>query len=80
MALGAERRRVMRMVLGESALMTGAGTAIGIAGAFLGTRYMKSMLFGITPLDIPTFVTVSLVCSFVAPSSSSLCLLIRRLL
>jgi putative ABC transport system permease protein len=72
MALGAERSRVMRLVLGESALMTGIGIAVGLLGAFLGTRYLESMLFDITPLDAPTFVTVSLICGFVATLASYL--------
>jgi putative ABC transport system permease protein len=70
MALGAERKQVMTLVLGESALMTGVGIAVGVAGALLGTRYLESMLFGITPLDAPTFVTVSFICGVVATLAS----------
>ena len=37
------------------------GSAIGLAGAALTTRYLRELLFGLTPLDPPTFVSVAVV-------------------
>jgi putative ABC transport system permease protein len=54
MALGAERGRVLRMVLTEVALMAGAGVTAGLAGAMYVTRKVQSQLFGLSPSDPAT--------------------------
>ncbi|MGA8274552.1 MAG: ABC transporter permease [Candidatus Sulfotelmatobacter sp.] len=59
MALGARRRDVSRMVLGDGARMTLIGAAIGVVAALGLTRLMASMLFGVTPTDPITFVAVA---------------------
>ncbi len=59
MALGARRLDVLRMVLGDGARMTLTGAAIGLVAAFGFTRWLASMLFGITPTDPITFVAVA---------------------
>ncbi len=59
MALGAERRDVLRMVLGEGAIMAGAGVAIGLVAAFGLTRLMANMLFGVNAHDPLTFAGVA---------------------
>ncbi len=69
-ALGAERSEVMQLVLGQSLLLTGAGIALGIAGAVPLTRYLDRMLFGLSPLDPATFVAVSLLFAAVAAAAS----------
>ncbi len=51
MALGADPTRVMRMVLGEIAILIGTGLALGIAAAAATTRYVASFLYGVTPTD-----------------------------
>jgi predicted permease len=56
MALGAQRRDVMRLVLGEGAKMALIGVAIGIAAALGMTRLMESQLFGVTAHDPLTFL------------------------
>jgi hypothetical protein len=66
MALGAQRGDVMRLVLGQSLVLTAFGIAAGIAGAFAVTRYLQQMLFGLTPLDPATFVTVALTFGVIA--------------
>ncbi|HEX5110328.1 MAG TPA: ABC transporter permease [Vicinamibacterales bacterium] len=66
MALGAERRGILALVLGQGAVLAGIGMVAGLAGAFAVTRYLSSLLFGITPLDPATFVAVSLVFAGVA--------------
>jgi len=65
MALGAHRRGILLMVMRKGMLLTAIGTAIGLAGAFALTRWMSSMLFGVTASDPVTYVTVFVV-SFVA--------------
>jgi putative ABC transport system permease protein len=60
MALGAPRRQVLTLVLRQSAGLILAGISMGIAGALFLTRYLTTMLFGLTPLDPPTFVGVAL--------------------
>lgn len=58
-ALGAERAEVMRLVLRQSLALTVTGIAVGIAGAAAVTRLLGGLLFGVTPLDPPTFLVVS---------------------
>ena len=50
-ALGAEPRRVLRMVMGELALLIGIGLAVGLVGALVATRLVASFLYGVTPHD-----------------------------
>ena len=55
-ALGAGRRRLLLMVVGEGLAIATAGSAIGLAAAALMTRLMSSVLFGVSALDLPTFL------------------------
>jgi putative ABC transport system permease protein len=66
MALGAQRRDVVRLALRQTILATAAGLAIGLAAAAMLTRYLEAMLFGITPLDAVTFVAAPAVLAVVA--------------
>jgi predicted permease len=59
MALGAERRDVLRMVLGEGVKMALAGVAIGVVAAFGLTRLMAKLLFGVSAHDPLSFVGVA---------------------
>jgi predicted permease len=61
MALGAQRRDVMRLVLGEGVKMALVGVAVGIAAALGLTRLMANQLFGVTPQDPLTFAAVAIV-------------------
>ena len=61
MALGAERSRILSMVLRQGMELTGAGIVLGLVGAALLTRVMASLLFGVSTTDIATFFTVPLV-------------------
>ncbi|MGH9140958.1 MAG: FtsX-like permease family protein [Vicinamibacterales bacterium] len=54
MALGALPRQVLNMVLGEASALSAAAIAIGVGASFGVTRFVKSMLFGVTPSDPPT--------------------------
>ena len=49
MALGAERARVLALVLRNGSILTTLGIGLGLAGAAAITRLLQSMLFGITP-------------------------------
>jgi putative ABC transport system permease protein len=59
MAIGADRSRILRMVLNQAALMGLIGIAIGIITAFWLTRFLKSVLFATEPLDMPTFAATA---------------------
>ena len=57
-ALGAPSAALERLVLGQAALWVGSGLAVGLVGAAALTRLMTKMLFGVSPLDGPTYVAV----------------------
>ena len=61
MALGARRPAILLMVLRAGMALTLIGIAIGLAGAFVLTRWMSSMLFGVSASDPLTYVAVLLV-------------------
>jgi len=60
MALGARKRDVLQLVLSQGMLLAVAGLALGIAAALGLTRVLASLLFGVKPSDVFTFVAVSL--------------------
>jgi putative ABC transport system permease protein len=66
MALGAEAGNIFRLVIVRSLVLLGIGLAVGLAGSFALTRYLKSALYEVTATDPSTFVVVSLVLSIVA--------------
>ncbi len=65
-AVGAQPRHVIELVLGESGRLVAAGTLIGLAGAVILTRFMASMLFGVTARDPITFIAVAVLLVAVA--------------
>jgi ABC-type antimicrobial peptide transport system permease subunit len=66
MALGAQRRAVLGLVLGRGLKLVGAGTVLGLMGAMASTRVLRSLLFDVGPADPLTFVAVPLLLVFVA--------------
>lgn len=66
MALGARRSEVMWLVLRQSLILTVVGLFLGAAAAAAVTRFLKAMLFGLTPLDPTTFIAVSLMFGLIA--------------
>lgn len=66
MALGASTGNVVRMVLRQALLLIGAGLAIGLVGAFAVTHVLTNFLFGVKPIDLPTFAAVSVALTAVA--------------
>ena len=59
-ALGAERRRIVAMILRQGMRVAGAGIAVGLVVAFVILRTMTSFLYGIESTDAPTFAIVAL--------------------
>jgi putative ABC transport system permease protein len=66
MALGAEPRDILKMVMRQSAIVVGAGLLVGLAVAFVGTSAIANFIVGIKPTDPVTFTTVAAGLTFVA--------------
>lgn len=66
MALGAQQRDVLRLVLGKGMRLALIGVAIGLVGAFALTRLMESLLFEVKASDPLTFVLIALLLTLVA--------------
>jgi putative ABC transport system permease protein len=66
MALGAQLRDVLQLVVKSGLALSLIGVAIGIAGALALTRLLRTLLFGVTPTDTGTFIAVSLILLLVA--------------
>ena len=60
MTLGAERRRIIGMVVSRALLLGSIGVAVGIAAALALTRFLRSLLFGVSATDPVVFAGVSL--------------------
>jgi len=65
MALGAQRRDVLWLVMKEGAKFAAGGIALGVGGAFLLARLLASQLYGISPLDAITYISVAVLVSIV---------------
>ena len=63
MALGADRSRVLRLVLSDGLRLGGFGLAIGLVGAFAGTRLLTSQLYGAPAVQPAIFGAALLACS-----------------
>jgi ABC-type antimicrobial peptide transport system permease subunit len=53
-ALGATRANVLGLVLRQSLMLVACGLVIGVPAALLLTRWMTSLVFGLSPRDVPT--------------------------
>jgi putative ABC transport system permease protein len=51
---------VLKLVLRRAMLLVVVGVALGVGGALLVTRYMETLLFGVKPIDVATFIGVAL--------------------
>ncbi|MBV9612107.1 MAG: FtsX-like permease family protein [Acidobacteriaceae bacterium] len=60
-ALGAEPKNIIRLIVGQGFLLLALGTAIGLAGAFSLTRFLESLVFGVSTVDPATFMIVAAV-------------------
>jgi putative ABC transport system permease protein len=66
MALGAQRRHVLRLVVGQGMLLTVIGIAVGLAGAFGATRWLSTLLYEVSPTDWQTFTAIPVALAVVA--------------
>jgi ABC-type antimicrobial peptide transport system permease subunit len=66
MALGAQRRDVLGLILWQGTRLALLGVAIGIAGAFALTRLMTELLYGVAATDPVTFAVLALTLTVVA--------------
>jgi putative ABC transport system permease protein len=66
LALGAQSRDVLLMIVKQGSLLIGLGLVIGLSGAFALTRLIASMLFGVTAKDPLTFAAVGALLAAVA--------------
>jgi predicted permease len=66
MALGAQKRDVLKLVVNGGMGLTVIGVGVGVAGALALTRFLSNLLYGVKPTDPLTFVVVSLVLTGVA--------------
>ena len=72
MALGAQRSRIVGMVIRQGMELTGAGIVLGLIGAAALTRVMASLLFGVSTTDLVTFSAVPVVLIAIALLASYL--------
>jgi predicted permease len=66
MALGAQQFDLLRLVVGGSLKVVLIGVGIGLVGAYILTRVLSTLLFGISVTDPPTFVSMSLLLIVIA--------------
>ncbi len=66
MALGAQTRDVLRLIVSQGFKLVLLGLAIGLAGAFAVMRVISSLLFGVTTKDPSTFAAVAVLLAFIA--------------
>jgi len=60
MAIGSDRRGVLKLIIRQVLTYTGIGIGVGLVGALLLTRLMSSLLFGVSATDVSVFAGVSL--------------------
>jgi ABC-type antimicrobial peptide transport system permease subunit len=72
MALGADRGRVIGMVIGGAFRQVGVGLALGLAGAIGAARLMTNQLFGVAPEDPTMLMLATLLLSLAALLASAI--------
>jgi putative ABC transport system permease protein len=65
-ALGAQRRDVFRLVLSSGLVFVGIGLAAGLVSALAATRFLGTLIFGVSPVDPPTFLGAAALLTLVA--------------
>jgi len=66
MALGAQAGDVLRLVLKQGLLLALIGEVIGLIGAYVATRFIQRLLFGVAPTDVTVFIAVVVVLTTIA--------------
>jgi len=69
-ALGAQQADILRLVLRQALMLSLVGVAIGIAGAFALTRFLKALLFHVTATDPAVFAAMAVLFAVVALAAS----------
>ena len=72
MALGARGSDMIGLVVGEGLRLAAVGLALGLAGAFVLTRFLTTQLFGVTPTDPATFAGVAALLTLVAVAATAI--------
>jgi putative ABC transport system permease protein len=70
LALGAKPSGIVAMILGQGMLLTTFGILLGLTGAAWGIQYLKAILFGLSPLDLPTFAASAVTLALIATVAS----------
>jgi predicted permease len=70
LALGAQRRDILKMVLREGLSLAGAGAGVGLVSALIVSHLMAGLLYGVSPYDLSTFAGVTAVLTAVAIAAS----------
>ena len=65
-ALGATPRRAVSTIVGDGAIMTGAGLLLGLSASALATPFLAKMLYGVRPLDLTTYAMVTAIIALCA--------------
>jgi predicted permease len=58
MALGAPRANILQMILGAGAKLLGIGAVVGLIGSLALTRFLKTIIWGVSPFDMVSFIAV----------------------
>jgi len=66
LAVGAQRGNVLALILRQGMLLTMVGSALGLLAALATTRVLASVLYGVSPTDLPTFIAIVLLLTAVA--------------
>ena len=66
MALGAQPRTILKLIVGRGLVLVSVGAGIGVLASFGLTRFMENMLFGVTPTDPLTFAAIVALLGLVA--------------
>jgi predicted permease len=72
MALGANRGRILRWIVGQAIGLVTLGAVAGLAGAFALSRYVATLLFEVGPTNVPTYALAAVVLGVVALASAVL--------
>jgi len=70
MALGASMGRIVNLVLGRGMVLVGVGIVVGIGCAIAVTRFIQQQLFGVEPVDPPTFAVVGALLALIGAAAS----------
>jgi putative ABC transport system permease protein len=66
LALGAERKEILRLIMGRGLALAGGGIGVGLVVALIVTRWLGSLLFGVSPTDPATYGALAVVLAAVA--------------